>query len=100
MISLPYNETTVSGDRQRDGLIAFVFRHRLALALSGVALAAAIALTVSVVPVSRLYPALSLLPCLICMKHALSRALTGSTDASTSKASGSLDPQNATPDNR
>jgi hypothetical protein len=74
MLSLLY--TSVPGDHRGDGLIAFGLRHRLALMLSGVALAAAIALIVSLVPVSRLFPALSFLPCFICMKHALSRALT------------------------
>lgn len=38
MISLLYDEITASGDRRRDGLIAFLFRHRLALAFSGVVL--------------------------------------------------------------
>ncbi len=91
MISLPYSQIPASGDRQHDGLIAFLVRHRLALVLSGVALAAAVALTLSVVPASRLLPLLSFLPCFMCMKHALGRALTGLTGASSSN--GSFDAQ-------
>lgn len=72
-VSLPYNEITKSGDRRREGLIALLCRHRLALGLLGVVFAAAVALTWSVVPVSRLLPALSFSPCLTCMKHTLGR---------------------------
>jgi hypothetical protein len=69
MISLTYNEITASVDRRRKGLAAFLVRHWVVLLLAGAGLAAAIAVIWSAVPVARLLPALSFLPCMICMRH-------------------------------